>query len=94
MDDPCPPPEKKREKQKLNEREKTLYAPMSNVGQVIYDKDAIYFEMPSKIVEKVRPGQDLLNELQEFSGTLDESITNRDLQLLSTSKAPLKQEKK
>jgi len=48
IEDPCPHPVKRREKQKLNEKEKLLYAPMSNVGQIIYDKDAIYFDMPVK----------------------------------------------
>lgn len=42
--DPCPLPEKSQEKKgrrKLSEKEVLLYAPMSNVGRIMYDKDAM-----------------------------------------------------
>lgn len=45
MSDPCPLPEKNAEKKgrrRLNEKEVLLYAPMSNVGKILYDKDAMY----------------------------------------------------
>ena len=44
LPDPCPLPEKDPEKKgrrKLNEKEVLLYAPMSNVGKILYDKDAM-----------------------------------------------------
>ena len=44
MPDPCPLPEKNIEKKgrrKLNEKEVLLYAPMSNIGKILYDKDAM-----------------------------------------------------
>ena len=50
MPDPCPLPEKYAEKKgrrKLNEKEVLLYAPMSNVGKILYDKDAMYINLPS-----------------------------------------------
>ena len=42
--DPCSLPEKNPEKKgrrKLSEKEVLLYAPMSNVGRIMYDKDAM-----------------------------------------------------
>ena len=44
MPDPCPLPEKNIEKKgrrKLNEKEVLLYAPLSNIGKILYDKDSM-----------------------------------------------------
>jgi len=60
---------------------------MSNMGEVIYDKDAIYFEMPDNI--KKREGDEMIEMLQQFDGTLDDNISNTSLQLLSDSKVTL-----
>ena len=50
LDDPVPLPETDPEKRKarrtLNAKETLLYAPMSNVGAVLYDKDAVYISLP------------------------------------------------
>ena len=46
IDDPCPFPNKV--KRTLNEKERIIYAPMSDVGNIFFDKDAIYINMPSK----------------------------------------------
>ena len=37
LSDPCPLPDKEK-KRTLNERERALYAPMSGVGGIVYDK--------------------------------------------------------
>jgi ribosome biogenesis protein BMS1 len=42
--DPCPLPEVLK-KRTLLEKEKTIYAPMSGVGGVVYDKDAVYVDL-------------------------------------------------
>lgn len=50
LPDPIPlpetDPEKRKAKRTLNARETILYAPMSNVGAVLYDKDAVYINLP------------------------------------------------
>ncbi len=50
LPDPVPLPETDPEKRKarrtLNSKETLLYAPMSNVGAILYDKDAIYINVP------------------------------------------------
>eukprot|EP00958_Prasinococcus_capsulatus_P016412 scaffold1809_cov386-Prasinococcus_capsulatus_cf.AAC.41 len=47
LPDPCPLPEKGPggKRVTLNERDQKLYAPMSDVGALLYDKDAVYIHM-------------------------------------------------
>lgn len=52
LPDPCPLPERK--KRSLLEREKTIYAPFSGVGGVVYDKDAVYVELAGSHSFKVK----------------------------------------
>eukprot|EP00794_Sanderia_malayensis_P010984 gene10984-12147_t len=44
LPDPCPLPEKEK-KRSLNEKERLVYAPMSGVGGVVYDKDSVYIDL-------------------------------------------------
>jgi len=49
LEDPCPLPSKESDLKRnraLNAKESLLYAPMSNVGNVIFDKDAVYINLP------------------------------------------------
>ena len=48
LGDPCPlPNESSEKKRKLSEKKKLLiHAPMSDVGGVIYDKDAVWVNVP------------------------------------------------
>lgn len=41
LPDPCPLPSADKKQRKLDERAKLLYAPMSDVGGLLYDKDAV-----------------------------------------------------
>ena len=45
MPDPCPLPSMI-QKRGLNEKERLLYAPMADVGGLLYDKDAVYIDLP------------------------------------------------
>lgn len=45
LPDPCPLPEAIK-KRALNVKERLLYAPMAGVGGLVYDKDAVYIDMP------------------------------------------------
>lgn len=44
LEDPCPLPSATKKKG-LREKEKLLYSPWSNVGEVLYDKDATYVDI-------------------------------------------------
>lgn len=50
LPDPCPLPEK--ERKRLDEKSKLIYAPMSDVGGVMYDKDAVYINVPGHFTKK------------------------------------------
>jgi len=46
LPDPCPLPETiKKKRRTLQEKDKSLYAPMSGVSGVVYDKDAVYIDL-------------------------------------------------
>ena len=45
LPDPCPLPHTVK-KRGLNEKERLLYAPMADVGGLLYDKDAVYIDIP------------------------------------------------
>ncbi|KAF9430343.1 Glycoside hydrolase 2 (Mannanase, beta-galactosidase) [Entomortierella beljakovae] len=48
--DPCPLPDKVRKR--LDEKQKLIYAPMSDVGGIMYDKDAVYINVPGSFTKK------------------------------------------
>ncbi|CAO3647384.1 unnamed protein product [Cunninghamella echinulata] len=50
LPDPCPLPDK--ERKRLDEKNKLIYAPMSDVGGVMYDKDAVYINVPGHFTKK------------------------------------------
>jgi hypothetical protein len=45
LPDPCPLPHTVK-KRGLNDKERLLYAPMADVGCLLYDKDAMYIDIP------------------------------------------------
>ena len=44
LPDPCPTPDMEK-RRSLNQKERFVYAPMSGVGGVLYDKDAVYIDV-------------------------------------------------
>ncbi|KAF8423049.1 hypothetical protein EV426DRAFT_717705 [Tirmania nivea] len=88
--DPCPTPYQNQQmgktRRRLGEKEKLLYAPMSDVGGVLVDKDAVYVEMPSLnfnaegIGEEAGMGERLVVGLQQGMRGKD---TERGVQLFA-----------
>lgn len=56
LPDPCPLPSTLK-KRGLNEKEKLLYAPMADVGEMLYDKDAVYINIPEHQVQYSKKGE-------------------------------------
>ncbi len=54
LPDPCPLPGAGK-RRGLNERERLLYAPMADVGGLLYDKDAVYIDIPDWKVPDLAP---------------------------------------
>lgn len=53
--DPCSLPDAQK-KRALNEKERLLYAPMAGVGGLVYDKDAVYIDLPANHVNQQQVG--------------------------------------
>lgn len=53
LGDPCPLPTTESEKRrKLSDKQKLIHAPMSDVGGVMYDKDAVYINVPGNFTRR------------------------------------------
>ncbi|XP_034481743.1 ribosome biogenesis protein BMS1 homolog [Drosophila innubila] len=91
--DPCPLPgtEKKRS---LLEKERLLYAPMSGVGGIVYDKDAVYIELQGSHSHKEKTAEAteqeaLVSKLIDKKATMDEQMEEQEFRLFSDA-APIK----
>ena len=92
MPDPCPLPGQEK-KRSLNERERLMYAPMSNVGGLLFDKDAMYVEIPDWKVQYSAPGamgleeredgEALVRNLQATRVGIDEKLGKSRIQLFA-----------
>ena len=67
--DPCPLPHMLK-KRTLNEQERRIYAPMSDVGGLLYDKDATYIDIPDWKRQYTRSGLDVPKQLEEVRAPL------------------------
>uniref|UniRef100_A0A673LK33 BMS1 ribosome biogenesis factor n=1 Tax=Sinocyclocheilus rhinocerous TaxID=307959 RepID=A0A673LK33_9TELE len=85
LPDPCPLPEVIK-KRALNVKERLLYAPMAGVGGLVYDKDAVYIDMPSGH-EEVRPTTELVQSLIGTQATLDAKMAASKVSLFTGTAA-------
>ena len=88
LDDPCPLPGTSQDKKRtLKALERTIYAPMSDVSGIMFDKDATYIEIPDKHVIFSKPemlfpggvvvGGDIENQ-EELLRAREELMESRD----------------
>ncbi|XP_026171990.1 ribosome biogenesis protein BMS1 homolog isoform X1 [Mastacembelus armatus] len=88
LPDPCSLPDAQK-KRALNEKERLLYAPMAGVGGVVYDKDAVYIDLPANHVKQqqdmVRPTTELVHSLIDTHATLDAKMASSKVSLFSSS---------
>ena len=92
--DPCPLPTLESERRrKMGEKAKLIHAPMSDVGGVMYDKDAVYVNVPgsfSKGGDQLQgEGEKMVMDLQEASRTFADGIKSSEIRLFGSSSAPL-----
>ncbi|KAI9597342.1 hypothetical protein BDF19DRAFT_434779 [Syncephalis fuscata] len=102
LTDPCPLPDKVRKR--LSERQKLIHAPMSDIGGIMVDKDAVYIDVTntfSKVNisgdsnadgytgETVTPGVKMVVDLQEAQTTLAEQLEGAELRVFADT-APMK----
>jgi ribosome biogenesis protein BMS1 len=100
LSDPCPLPTMDSEKRrKLSDKHKLIHAPMSDVGGVMFDKDAVYISVPGHFSKREGEDEDeaaerdegerLVLGLQGAKTTLDERAREGDLRLFDEDAAPL-----
>lgn len=86
LPDPCPMPSREK-KRTLLEKERLLYAPMSGVGGIVYDKDAVYIELQGSHhhhqSKESKEQSKLVKEIIEKKETLDQQIQNQEFRLFS-----------
>ncbi|XP_072983897.1 uncharacterized protein [Typha latifolia] len=96
--DPCPLPSAAKKKG-LRDKEKLFYAPMSGIGELLYDKDAVYININDHLVQfskvddgssiAARKGNDhdvgevLVKSLQNTRYSIDEKLENSFINLFS-----------
>ncbi|KAF8870963.1 hypothetical protein CPB84DRAFT_1905621 [Gymnopilus junonius] len=97
MGDPCPLPTAESEKRrKLSEKKKLLiHAPMSDVGGVMYDKDAVWVNVPGSFTRGNRDapqgeGEQMVMDLQDVDATLEDRVAQSSIRLFGTSSQALK----
>ncbi|XP_072280092.1 ribosome biogenesis protein BMS1 homolog [Pyxicephalus adspersus] len=90
LPDPCPLPDKLK-KRSLNEKEKTIYAPLSGVGGVVYDKDAVYIDLGPHHIQleqqrAAKPSHELVQSLISTNVTIDSKMSTSKVSLFTDSK--------
>jgi len=95
LPDPCPLPEEIKKRRTLVEKEKSIYAPMSGVGGIVYDKDAVYIDLGGSHSHKAPQNQDedeeegapndLVTGMIQTETTLDEKMEKSEMRLFSQS---------
>ncbi|KAF9487769.1 DUF663-domain-containing protein [Pleurotus eryngii] len=92
LGDPCPLPDMNSEKRrKLSEKKKLLvHAPMSDVGGVVYDKDAVYVNVPGSFTRgnadvPQGEGERMVMDLQDVNSTLEDAVARSSIKLFGSS---------
>ncbi|XP_010286295.1 PREDICTED: ribosome biogenesis protein BMS1 homolog [Phaethon lepturus] len=87
LPDPCALPEQQK-KRSLNEKEKLVYAPLSGVGGIVYDKDAVYIDLGGShaFQEEVRPNHELVQSLISTHSAIDVKMASSKVSLFMDSR--------
>ncbi|XP_072347438.1 ribosome biogenesis protein BMS1 homolog isoform X1 [Scyliorhinus torazame] len=90
LPDPCPLPQQQK-KRSLHEKERLIYAPMSGVGGIVYDKDAVYIDLGGSHAhraeeEEQRPSHELVQSLFATHSTIDTKMASSKVSLFMDSK--------
>lgn len=79
LPDPCPIPD--RERKTLNDKHKLLYAPMSDVAGILYDKDAVYINVPGVFTRKKKDDENNIKEIGHNSDSENDGSEDEETQV-------------
>ncbi|CAH1392434.1 unnamed protein product [Nezara viridula] len=83
LPDPCPLPDQIK-KRSLTDKERSVYAPFSGVGGIVYDKDAIYVDIPStRPSNKNKPEIEMISNLLQTKVTMETKLAHSKIQIFS-----------
>ncbi|XP_035408465.1 ribosome biogenesis protein BMS1 homolog isoform X1 [Cygnus atratus] len=90
LPDPCALPERQK-KRSLSEKDKLIYAPLSGVGGIVYDKDAVYIDLGGSHAheneeEDVRPNHELVQSLISTHSAIDVKMASSKVSLFMDSR--------
>ncbi|XP_067140076.1 ribosome biogenesis protein BMS1 homolog [Centruroides vittatus] len=95
LPDPCPLPDKEK-RRSLNEKERLIYAPLSGIGGIVYDKDAVYIELGGSHshtqIRSQQPSQDLVKILVDTEHSIDSKMAASEFSLFSNTKPLMEEE--
>lgn len=87
LTDPCPLPSSLK-RRGLGDKDRLLYAPMAGVGGLLYDRDAVYIDIPDWKLQYSGPsagsgeGETMVRELQDGSRVgIDETLRDAKIQM-------------
>ncbi|CAG9466424.1 unnamed protein product [Pedinophyceae sp. YPF-701] len=93
--DPCPLPGSGR-RRGLDDRERLIYGPMADVGGLMYDKDAVYIDIPDHKVAYSgagggnaagTDGEGMVRELAAGRAAVDEAVAKSRIQMFPGARA-------
>ena len=103
LDDPLPMEDKQKGKLK-SDKKRGIYGPMSNMGDLFYDKDSVYIEMDDAEEEEFDNGKHLSQEqavqrmqqkklvqsiMRKSDSALDEKLQNQSVKLFAKASKPI-----
>uniref|UniRef100_A0A0B7A613 Bms1-type G domain-containing protein n=1 Tax=Arion vulgaris TaxID=1028688 RepID=A0A0B7A613_9EUPU len=80
LPDPCPTPQMEK-RRSLNKRERVIYAPMSGVGGIVYDKDAVYIDIGTHNTPEEEKPSELVTALMESLKPVDEKMRESQISI-------------
>ncbi|KAL6785735.1 hypothetical protein ACKKBF_B01435 [Auxenochlorella protothecoides x Auxenochlorella symbiontica] len=96
LPDPCPLPATSQsgKRRSLSEKDRLLYAPMSDVGGLLYDADAMYIDIPDWKVQYSAAGaangradgETMIRELASTRHGIDEQLQGAEIQVFKGAK--------
>ncbi|XP_063445799.1 ribosome biogenesis protein BMS1 homolog [Mytilus trossulus] len=87
LPDPCPSPDREK-RRSLSAKERMIYAPMSGVGGIVYDKDAVYIDLGgshshTQADENSAPANEFVASLMNVEDPLDKKMTTSHVTMFS-----------